>query len=94
LSGRLEDCSAGPSGKNNPEIRKVTELITENSEKTSLLALNATIEMARAGEAGKGFAVVANEIKALANHAPKCRLQQVCFAYADLFDMMKQLIPF
>lgn len=48
-------------------ISKVTETITQISEKTNLLALNATIEAARAGEAGKGFAVVANEIKELAS---------------------------
>ncbi len=53
-------------GKAAQEVGKVTEVITEISEKTNLLALNATIEAARAGEAGKGFAVVANEIKELA----------------------------
>ncbi len=47
-------------------ISKVTEAITDISDKTNLLALNATIEAARAGEAGKGFAVVATEIKELA----------------------------
>ncbi len=47
-------------------ISKVTETITDISDKTNLLALNATIEAARAGEAGKGFAVVATEIKELA----------------------------
>jgi len=48
-------------------IGKVTDAISDISEKTNLLALNATIEAARAGEAGKGFAVVANEIKELAS---------------------------
>ncbi len=47
-------------------ISKVTETITDISDKTNLLALNATIEAARAGESGKGFAVVATEIKELA----------------------------
>lgn len=48
------------------EVGKVTEAITDISEKTNLLALNATIEAARAGDAGRGFTVVAGEIKALA----------------------------
>lgn len=54
-------------GKAAFDIGKVTEAITNISEKTNLLALNATIEAARAGDFGKGFAVVANEIKELAN---------------------------
>jgi len=56
------------------EINKVTEVITEISDKTNLLALNATIEAARAGEAGKGFAVVANEIKDLAKQTSDATL--------------------
>ena len=56
------------------EINKVTEVITEISDKTNLLALNATIEAARAGEAGKGFAVVANEIKDLSKQTSDATL--------------------
>ncbi|MBU0995188.1 MAG: methyl-accepting chemotaxis protein [Proteobacteria bacterium] len=37
------------------DINKVTESITDISDKTNLLSLNATIEAARAGEAGKGL---------------------------------------
>lgn len=48
-------------GRAAQKIGKVTETITEISEKTNPPALNATIAAARAGEAGKSFAVVANE---------------------------------
>ncbi len=48
------------------EIGRMTDVISEISERTNLLALNATIEAARAGDAGRGFAVVAGEIKELA----------------------------
>lgn len=57
------------------QVGKVTDTITEISERTSMLALNATIEAARAGEAGKGFAVVANEIKELAKQTAEATLQ-------------------
>ena len=61
VSEKVDDLGAAAN-----DINKVTETISDISEKTSLLALNATIEAARAGEAGKGFTVVAGEIKALA----------------------------
>ncbi|EIE00917.1 methyl-accepting chemotaxis protein [Leptospira licerasiae] len=48
------------------EMRSITAIIQEISEKVNLLALNAAIEAARAGEHGKGFAVVATEITRLA----------------------------
>lgn len=65
---QAEDTSSqmGELGAAAQAISKITETITEISDKTNLLALNATIEAARAGESGKGFAVVAHEIKELA----------------------------
>lgn len=51
------------------EISKITEVVTEISERTNLLALNAAIEAARAGEHGKGFSVVADEVRKLAEQS-------------------------
>lgn len=51
------------------EISKITDAVTEISERTNLLALNAAIEAARAGEHGKGFSVVADEVRKLAEQS-------------------------
>lgn len=48
------------------QIQRITKLIGDIAEKTTLLALNAAIEAARAGEHGKGFSVVAKETGKLA----------------------------
>ncbi|MEW6067440.1 MAG: HAMP domain-containing methyl-accepting chemotaxis protein [Nitrospirota bacterium] len=53
-------------GERSRVIGKITGVIDEIADATSLLALNAAILAAQAGEHGKGFAIVADEIKMLA----------------------------
>ncbi|MBF0252325.1 MAG: hypothetical protein HQL29_00775 [Candidatus Omnitrophica bacterium] len=49
------------------KITKISELIDDISDKTSVLSINAAIEAAHAADAGKGFSVVAKEVKKLAH---------------------------
>ncbi|EQA38315.1 signal transduction four helix bundle sensory module [Leptospira inadai serovar Lyme str. 10] len=58
--------SMGKIESSSVEMRSITAIIKEISEKVNLLALNAAIEAARAGDHGRGFAVVASEITRLA----------------------------
>ncbi|AOP35081.1 hypothetical protein A0128_15275 [Leptospira tipperaryensis] len=56
---------------NSKEMKLITSLIKQISERVNLLALNAAIESARAGAYGRGFSVVAREIGALAQETDK-----------------------
>ena len=71
--------------RNNNEVAKIIEVISEISEKTKvindivfqtkLLSFNASVEAARAGEHGQGFAVVAEEVGNLASMSGKASLE-------------------
>nr|PJZ94280.1 hypothetical protein CH379_03550 [Leptospira ellisii] len=56
---------------NSREMKLITALIKQISERVNLLALNAAIESARAGAYGRGFSVVAREIGILAAETDK-----------------------
>ncbi|TGL76443.1 methyl-accepting chemotaxis protein [Leptospira yasudae] len=56
---------------NSKEMKLITSLIKQISERVNLLALNAAIESARAGVYGRGFSVVAKEIGSLAEETDK-----------------------
>ncbi|PJZ30989.1 hypothetical protein CH378_04980 [Leptospira kmetyi] len=56
---------------NSKEMKLITSLIKQISERVNLLALNAAIESARAGVYGRGFSVVAREIRSLAEETDK-----------------------
>jgi methyl-accepting chemotaxis protein len=71
--------------KNNEDISKIVQVISEIGKKTKvindivfqtkLLSFNASVEAARAGEHGKGFAVVAEEVGNLASMSGKAALE-------------------
>lgn len=65
------------------KIQRITELIGDIAEKTTLLALNAAIEAARAGVHGKGFSVVAKETTKLAEQT-----KEASDEIADLINEM------
>ncbi|MEX2461835.1 MAG: methyl-accepting chemotaxis protein [Paenibacillaceae bacterium] len=58
---RLKDSTAS--------IRKILDVLNDQTKQTNILSLNAAIEAARAGVSGKGFMVVADEIRKLAEQS-------------------------
>lgn len=57
------------------EVRRITNLIQEIAETTSILSVNASIEARRAGALGKGFDTVANQVRILAQNTEKAALE-------------------
>lgn len=82
---KSSDEIANEMQRNNAEISKIVQVISEIGDKTKvindivfqtkLLSFNASVEAARAGEHGKGFAVVAEEVGNLAAMSGKAALE-------------------
>jgi len=75
VKAKISGEQLGELKESTQQIRSITSVIHDITNKINLLALNATIEAARAGEAGKGFSVVASEVKELANSTAKATNQ-------------------
>ena len=61
VTGQMSDVSSSAQ-----QIGKISTVVKEISDQSSMLGLNASIEAARAGDVGRGFSVVADEIRKLA----------------------------
>lgn len=61
VTGQMSEVSSSAQ-----QIGKISTVVKEISDQSSMLGLNASIEAARAGDVGRGFSVVADEIRKLA----------------------------